>query len=104
MTESATPAAPDGHVPLPPSERGGWLVALALGALGVAVLVAALTGLIGSSTRAVPSSLPPAVPAAVLTPAPSAAQSASVLAGAEAQGTAARAGAVQGGGSSGSGG
>jgi hypothetical protein len=73
------------------------LVALALGALGVAVLVAALTGLIGSSTRAVPSSLPPAVPAAVLTPAPSAAQSASVLAGAEAQGTAAGPGAVQGG-------
>jgi len=102
MTESATPAAPDGHVPLPPSERGGWLVALALGALGVAVLVATLTGLIGSSAPAVPSSLPPAVPAAVLTPAPSPAHSASVLAGAHAQGTAVPAGAVQGGGSSGS--
>jgi hypothetical protein len=68
-----------------------------LGALGVAVLAAALTGLIGSSTTAVPSSLPPAVPAAVLTPAPGPAQSASVLAGAEAQGTAAGAGPVQGG-------
>jgi hypothetical protein len=79
------------------------LVALALGALGVAVLVAALTGLVGSSAPAVPSSLPPAVPAAVVTPAPSPAQSASVLAGAQAQGTAAGAGAVQGGGSSGSG-
>jgi hypothetical protein len=44
------------------------------------------------------------VPAAVLTPAPSPAQSASVLAGAKAQGTAARAGAVQGGGSGDSGG
>jgi hypothetical protein len=94
MTESATPAAPDGHVPLPPSERGGWLVALALGALGVTVLVAVLTGLIGSSATAVRSSLPPAVPAAVLAPSPSPAQSASVLAAAQAQGT----GTVQGGG------
>jgi hypothetical protein len=73
------------------------LVALALGALGVAVLVAALTGLIGSSATAVPRSLPPAVPAAVLTPAPSPAQSASVLARAEAQGNAAGAGPAQGG-------
>jgi hypothetical protein len=104
MTEFATSAAPDGHVPLPPSERGGWLVALVLGTLGVAVLVAALTGLIGSSATAVPSSLPPAVPAAALTPAPSPAQSASVLAAAEAQGTSAAAGTVQGGhGSRGSG-
>ena len=104
MTESATTAAPDGHVPLPPSERGGWLAALGLGSLGVAVLVAALTGLIGSSAPAVPSSLPPAVPAAILTPAPSPAHSASVLAGAHAQGTTVPAGAVQGGASSGSGG
>jgi len=104
MTESATPAGPDGHVPLPPSERGGWLVALALGALGVAVLVAALTGLIGSSATAVPSSLPPAMPVAVVTPAPSPAQSANVLAGAQAQGTAVGAATVQGGrGSRGSG-
>jgi hypothetical protein len=75
-----------------------------LGALGVAVLVAVLTGLFGSSATSARSSLPPAVPAAVVTPAPSPAQSASVLAGAEAQGSAASAGAPQGGqGSSGTG-
>jgi hypothetical protein len=84
----ATPEAPtpvDGHLPTPPSERGAWLVAIALGALGVAVLVAVLTGVIGSSGRA-SGQAPPAVLVAAATPVPSAAQSASVLAGAEASG------------------
>jgi len=85
MTESSTPAAPDGHVPLPPAERGGWLVALGLAALGIAVLVAALTGLIGSPQTDLPKTAPPALPAVAVTPVPSAAQSASVLAGAEAR-------------------
>ncbi len=40
-----------GHVPAPPSERGHWLLAGAIAALGVAVLVAVLTGLVGRSAQ-----------------------------------------------------
>jgi hypothetical protein len=76
MADSASPAAPDAHVPAPPSERGAWLLATALGALGLAVLLAALTGLIGGSTPAVSAAVPPAVLEAVATPAPATAQSA----------------------------
>jgi hypothetical protein len=60
------------------------LLALALGALGVAVLVAVLSGVVGRTSNAVPRAAPPAVLVAAVTPAPSAAQSASVLAGAAA--------------------
>jgi hypothetical protein len=76
MADSASPAAPDAHVPAPPSERGAWLLATALGALGLAVLLAVLTGLIGGSTPAVSAAVPPAVLEAVATPAPGTAQSA----------------------------
>jgi hypothetical protein len=81
-TISSDGPPPDGHVPSPPSERGGWLTALALAAVGVAVLIAALTGLGGSSGTAHPASAPPAVPLAALTPAPAAAQPSSVQGGA----------------------
>jgi hypothetical protein len=86
MVDSSTPTTPDAQspgsqVPSPPSERGAWLVALALGALGLAVLVAVLTGVVGRSPRAVPTAAPPAVLVAAATPAPAASASASALAG-----------------------
>jgi hypothetical protein len=80
-------ALPDvGHDPLaPPSERRAWLLAGTLGAVGVAVLVAVLTGLIGSSGEAVQ---PPAVPLVAATPvaqtAPAAGRDAAQLSGAAA--------------------
>ncbi len=85
--DSTTPAVldaqvPGAHLPSPPSERGAWLLALALGGLGLAVLVAVLTGLVGRTSTAAPRAAPPAVLVAAVTPTPSAAQSASVLAGA----------------------
>jgi hypothetical protein len=99
--DSTTPVVPDGHapsagvqgsgeqipgphLPSPPSERGAWLVALALGALGLAVLVAVLTGVVGRRSTPAPHAAPPAVLVAAATPTASAAQSASVLAGATA--------------------
>ncbi len=68
------------HLPSPPSERGMWLTALAFAAIGVAVLVAALAGVGGSSAPAHLAAAPPVVPVAAATPAPSAAESARVLA------------------------
>jgi hypothetical protein len=87
IDDSTTPAVPDAqisgvHLPTPPSERGEWLLALALGGLGVAVLVAVLTGLVGRTSTAAVHAAPPAVLVAAVTPTPSATQSASVLAGA----------------------
>ncbi len=82
MTSSAAPpAGPDAQVPSPPSERGPWLLALALAALGVGALLAVLTGMLGSRTQAVPTAAPPPVLVAAATPTPGAAASASVLAG-----------------------
>jgi len=86
IDDSTTPAVPDAqvpgaHLPTPPSERGAWLLALALGGLGLAVLVAVLTGVVGRTSTAAPHAAPPAVLVAAVTPTPSAAQSASVLAG-----------------------
>jgi hypothetical protein len=57
-----------------------WLTALALAAVGVATLVAMLGGVLGGSTPTHPVAAPPAVPVVAATPAPSAAQSARVLA------------------------
>ena len=82
MTDSSTPTVPDAHLPSPPSEWGPWLLAIALGALGVGVLVVVLTGVVGRTSTAAPRATPPAVLVAAVTPTPSAAQSASVLAGA----------------------
>jgi hypothetical protein len=59
--------AEENHAPTAPSERGAWLIALALLALGVGVLTAALSGALGSS-RGAPTLAPPAVPVAARTP------------------------------------
>ncbi|MGA9314939.1 MAG: hypothetical protein WBV77_09950 [Solirubrobacteraceae bacterium] len=64
---------PQGNVPEPGSERGAWMVALALGALGVAALVLVLTGVVGSVSNAAPQ--PPVV---TFTPTPSPAPTRSV--------------------------
>src|SRR5271154_5437815 len=61
MTASPTLSPPDGHVPLPPSEHRAWLVAWAVGALGVAVLVAVLTGIVGQTSPARAAAPPPVV-------------------------------------------
>ncbi|HEV7529379.1 MAG TPA: hypothetical protein VGO29_10840 [Solirubrobacteraceae bacterium] len=69
---------PGANVPIPPRERGAWLLAGALALLGVAVLVAAL--LVGGRTdRPTRAAAPPAVPVVAPTPTPSQAASASVL-------------------------
>jgi hypothetical protein len=51
--------------PAPPSERGAWLLACSIGALGVAVVVAVLTGVVGGTMRTV---APPPVPVRAATP------------------------------------
>ena len=62
---------PQGNVPEPGPERGAWVVALALGLLGVAVLVLALSGVLdGASSGA---AAPPPVVAVTPTPVPGAA-------------------------------
>jgi hypothetical protein len=57
--------AGDANVPAPPSERGVWLLALALALLGAVVLTVALAS--GSSDRS-PQPSPPAVVAVASTP------------------------------------
>ncbi|HTB69669.1 MAG TPA: hypothetical protein VK707_01650 [Solirubrobacteraceae bacterium] len=85
MNMDEPPTTPtDANVPAPPSERGVWLLALAIGLVGVGVLVASL--LAGSSS--VERVSPPAVVTVAATPAPSAASAASALAGAAARGAA----------------
>jgi hypothetical protein len=59
----------DAHVPVPGSERGAWIAASAVGMLGLAVLVFALSGVLGGSPP--PAATPPAVLA--VAPAPVAA-------------------------------
>jgi hypothetical protein len=68
------------HVPTPPSERGHWLLAGGMATLGVAVLVAVLTGLLGRSTNA--PTAPPSVLVTAATPAPTASDSAGASAAA----------------------
>jgi hypothetical protein len=70
------PAVPQASTPAPPSERGAWLLAGSLAALGLAVLIAVLTGVVGASTSTV---APPPVLVTTATPTP-AAKSASALA------------------------
>ena len=84
MTNPSAPTAYGAHIPSPPSERGQWLTALALGVLGVGVLAVALTGFVGRTTPAVPTAAPPPVLVVAATPTPGAAASKSVLAGATA--------------------
>jgi hypothetical protein len=68
------PAAPYASLPAPPSERGAWLLACTIGAIGLIVLVAVLAGLVGGTARVAP----PPVPAAAQTPAPTPSPSPSV--------------------------
>jgi len=86
MTTTASPPVvpPDSHVPVPPSERRAWLLACAVGVLGVAVLVAVLTGSVGESTAA-RTVAPPTVLLTAATPTPGVSSAASVLAGAQSQ-------------------
>ncbi len=53
--------------PSPPSERGAWLLACSIGAIGLAVLVAVLTGVVGHTSAAV---APPPVLVSAATPVP----------------------------------
>lgn len=50
--------------PAPPSERGAWLLACTVGVLGLAVLLAVLTGVLGRTSAVAP----PPVPAVATTP------------------------------------
>jgi len=59
---------PDANVPAPPSERGVWLLALALALLGAGVLAIALAR--GSSDQSPSQPSPPAVLSVAATPAP----------------------------------
>lgn len=74
----------DAHVPLPRSERGAWAAALALGALGAAVLALALAGVLGSSSTQGAS--PPPVLAVAATPTAATASTISAAAAASSTG------------------
>jgi hypothetical protein len=63
--ESRPRTALDAHVPTPRPEWRAWATALVLGTLGLAVLVLALGGVLGSATRA---SAPPPILAVAATP------------------------------------
>jgi hypothetical protein len=76
------------HVPTPPSERGHWLLACAIAALGAAVLIAVLMGLVGRSADA--PIAPPAVLVAAAAPPPVAPASAGATAPAASAATLAR--------------
>jgi hypothetical protein len=70
--QDVCPALIPAPTPAPPSELGHWLLASAIAALGAAVLVTVLTGLVGRSTLAVvPAASPPPVLVAA-TPVPAA--------------------------------
>jgi hypothetical protein len=74
MPDSTEAAASTAHLPSPPSEARAWLLAGSIGALGLAVLLAVLTGAVGRT--------PPATPPPVLiaTPTPLAGPSAAASA------------------------
>jgi hypothetical protein len=69
--EGSSPSASSvaAALPAPPSERGAWLLACTVGLLGVAVLVAVLTGLVGRSVHASVPAGPPRVLLIAPTPA-----------------------------------
>jgi hypothetical protein len=77
MPDSSQVSAPAAQLPSPPSELRAWLVACAIGALGLGVLVAVLTGAVGRTSTAAP----PPVLVATPTPVPSPSAAASALAG-----------------------
>jgi hypothetical protein len=72
-----TNRTPFAQPPAPPSERGAWLLACTIAAVGVAVLVAVLSGVVGQTHSTVrvpaahaPPAAPPVVKVAAVTPAP----------------------------------
>jgi hypothetical protein len=70
------------HTPTPPSERGAWLIALALCLLGAGVLAAVLSGAVGSSSSSkLLASDPPAVLVDAATPTAASASEAATLSG-----------------------
>jgi hypothetical protein len=79
MPESHPSTAPPAHLPSPPSEWRAWLLAVAVGLIGVGVLAAVLSGEVGQTSTAGP----PAVLVAAPTPAPGPSAAASALAGAQ---------------------
>jgi hypothetical protein len=89
MPDSSEASAPVAHLPAPPSELRAWLLAGSAGALGLAVLIAVLTGVIGRSTPATP---PPPVLVVAATPVPGPSSAASALAAVSRQGSPAGAG------------
>jgi hypothetical protein len=62
------PAHAPAPLPRPPSERGPWLLACSIGAIGLAVLVAVLVGAVGRTTSIAPP--PILITAATPTPTP----------------------------------
>jgi hypothetical protein len=92
--DPATDTILDAHLPQPPTERGAWMLACALGLIGAGVLAAVLSGLVGRSSPAMPAAAPPPVLLVAATPAPGPAAAASALAGATAQGGASATGAT----------
>jgi hypothetical protein len=67
----------DAQIPNPPSERRAWLIAGTLLALGVGVIVAVLSGLVGQSTQAPSASAAgaPTIVTVAATPTPASGQS-----------------------------
>src|SRR5277367_4079528 len=63
-TAESSPEALTPHLPQQPSERGAWLLACTLAAVGLAVLVAVLTGAVGRTA----GQAPPAVLVRAATP------------------------------------
>jgi len=76
MPDSTEAAASAAHLPNPPSEARAWLLACSIGVLGLAVLVAVLTGAVGRT----PPATPPPVLIATQTPLPGPSSAASALA------------------------
>ena len=76
MPDSTEAAATAAHLPSPPSEARAWLLACSIGALGLGVLVAVLTGAVGRT----PPAPPPPVLIATPTPLPGPSAAASALA------------------------
>jgi hypothetical protein len=68
-------------VPTPPSERGAWLIALALCLLGAGVLAAVFSGAVGSSSSKLLASDPPAVLVDAATPTAASVSEAATLSG-----------------------
>jgi hypothetical protein len=91
MPDPSEATAPVAQLPAPPSELRAWLLAASTGVLGVAVLIAVLTGVIGRSSPATP---PPPVPIVAQTPVAGPSAAASALAAVAGHGSSALAGAV----------